>query len=75
MSIPSKDLDCQRHMSCSIFCVQLLEVRSAYSFIDSGGIVDHHCLNFLFIYFFIKSTLTKSYIELYQNYMNSIYHI
>ena len=23
-------------------------------FVDTGGVVDHHCLNFLFIFFFHK---------------------
>jgi hypothetical protein len=31
------------------FCVRLFEVGCFVRFIDIGGIVDHHCLSFLFI--------------------------
>jgi hypothetical protein len=42
-----KDLDFQCHM-LGFFCVQYFEVRGD-CFVDIAGIVDYHCLNFLFI--------------------------
>ena len=47
MPVPSQDLDFQCHMSWFFFCVQWWEV--VVLFVDIGGIVDHHCLSFLFI--------------------------
>ena len=41
--VKNKDMDFQRHMSWS-FIVFMAIVR----FVDIGGIVDYHCLNFLF---------------------------
>jgi len=40
---------CIRLMSWSFFCVQWFWVRGVNSFVDICGIVDLHCLNFLFI--------------------------
>ena len=48
--VPSQDLDFQHHMLWSILCsVSSVEVEVIVGFIGIGGIVDHHCLNFLFI--------------------------
>jgi hypothetical protein len=50
ISNPS-DLDKQyicNIISCGLFCFQWVDVRG-YCFVDIGGIVDHHCFNFLFI--------------------------
>ena len=36
-------------------CAQLAKMRDSCSFIDIGGIDDHHCLNFLFTIIFTKT--------------------
>ena len=46
--VPSQDLDFQHHVII-FFCVHLFEVRGGYLFVEIGGVVDYHCLNFLFI--------------------------
>ena len=43
--VPSHDLDF--HTSWSLWCSMMREV--VVCFVDIGGIIDHHCLNFLFI--------------------------
>ena len=45
MSVPNQDLDFQLHMSWS-FCVHQVQLKGevVVSFVDIGGIVDHHCL-------------------------------
>jgi hypothetical protein len=47
----SQDLDLQRHMSW-LFCVQWVQLRweVIVCFVDIGGIDDHHCLHFLFVF-------------------------
>jgi hypothetical protein len=40
-----QELDFQCHILC-FSCVQLSEVMR---FVDIGGIIDHHCLDFIFI--------------------------
>jgi len=48
--VPSHELDFQRHMSWSVLCSVRWEV--IVHFVDIGGIVDHHCLNLLFINYY-----------------------
>ena len=46
---PKPDLDFKHHMSWSLFVFSKLRLDVIISFVDTVGIVDHHCLNFLFI--------------------------
>ena len=47
--VPSHELDFLRHMSWSFLMFNDLKWAVAVRFVDIGGIVDRHCLNFLFI--------------------------
>ena len=47
--VPSQDLNFERHMSWSFFVLSEWRGEMIVGFVDIGGIVDHHCLNFLFI--------------------------
>jgi hypothetical protein len=49
MHVPSQELDFQRRMSCSFLCSVSEGERWLFVLLTFGGIVDHHCLNFLFI--------------------------
>ena len=54
----NQDLDFQRHISHGLFSVQwfdkMFEVKAKmdHRFVDIGWIVDHQCLNFLYIMYF-----------------------
>ena len=50
MPVQSQNRDLQCHMSCSFLFSMILGC-----FVDFGGIVDYHCLNFLFIIVVINS--------------------
>jgi hypothetical protein len=41
-------MDFQRHMSWSFIVFSELMGEAIVRFVDIGGIVDYHCLNFLF---------------------------
>ena len=49
VSVLSQNLDFQRHMSWSFFVFNGLRSEVNARFLDIGGIVDHHCLNSLFM--------------------------
>ena len=49
---PKLGLDFQRHMPWSFFVFRELRWEVIVRFVDIGGLVDHHCLNFLFITFY-----------------------
>ena len=47
--IPRQELDSERHM-LGLFCVlSELMCEEIVRFVDIDEIVDHHCLNFLFV--------------------------
>ena len=46
--VKNKDMDFQRHMSWSFIVFSELMGEAIVRFVDIGGIVDYHCLNFLF---------------------------
>jgi len=47
--VPSQDLDFQHYMSWSFLSSMVWVERWLFCFVDTGGIVNHHCLNFLFM--------------------------
>ena len=50
--VPSQDLDFQHHMLWSFLCSIFKMKHFFLDFVDIGGILDHHCLHFLFSMFF-----------------------
>ena len=53
MSVPRKDQNFLCHMLWSFVCSMIWGERWLLIFVDIGGIVDHHCSNFLFINFLL----------------------
>ena len=51
MLVLIQDLDFRHNMSWSLFVLNDLNQEVVFRFADTGGIVDHHCLNLLFIVF------------------------
>ena len=51
LPVPSQDIQhFQHHISWSLFLYSMsYKVIDDYSFVDTGGIVNHHCLNFIVI--------------------------
>ena len=51
LPVPSQDIQhFQHHISWSLFLYSMsYKVIDDYSFVDTGGIVNHHCLSFIFI--------------------------
>ena len=43
-------------------------------FVETGGVVDHHCLNLLFILFFIKKCFSESRLNSSFNFELSIFY-
>ena len=62
VSVPSQDLDFQHHMSCLFLVFSERRWKVFVCFVDIGGIVDHHCLNFLFIIFFFIISEMSTYL-------------
>ena len=48
MPVQSLHLDCQRHLFHGLFVFNDLRSDVVVCFVDIGGIVDHHCITFLF---------------------------
>jgi hypothetical protein len=53
VSVPRKDQNFLCHMLWSFVCSMIWGERWLFIFVDIGGIVDHHCSNFLFINFLL----------------------
>jgi hypothetical protein len=51
-SVTRQDLDFQPHMLCPFFLFSKLKCEIIFRLVDIGIIVDHHCLDFLFIFVF-----------------------
>jgi hypothetical protein len=47
--IPRHGLDLHQHTPWCAFVVNDLMGELVHRFVDIGGIVDHHCLNFVFV--------------------------
>jgi hypothetical protein len=47
--IPRQCLDLHQHTPWCAFVVNDLMGELVHRFVDIGGIVDHHCLNFVFV--------------------------
>jgi hypothetical protein len=50
VSVPSQDMDFQRHMVWHFFAFNDLRWKIIVRFVDIGGIVDHHYSNIIIIY-------------------------
>ena len=48
MPVPRQGLYFKRHMSCPFLC-SVSDGEMIVRFVDIGGIVDNHCINFLFV--------------------------
>ena len=64
--VPIHDLDCQRHIRrdlCLVYACSVTEGENVIvRFVDIGGIVNHHCLNFVYITLLMNKDFT-----IYQN--------